>query len=216
MSMIPTLSASWPSHSIARAIFCRFNSETVITCAESWPRTLSVTLMTAKVIRRASPTRPSSPFFGNPIAQDGACSCGRCVPARPCRHRRPPQKMKPQPIKKPAMAAAVARRDFWCCQPNDSITMRQGDRYTAARGDRGKGRVERSVLIIRTLADDFRLHGRQAIEVRKTQPAAYLKIWALLVPKEMKVEKCPPSLGTVGPGANTRLLYSPRPIAPVR
>jgi len=26
---------------------------------------LSVTLMTAKVIRRASPTRPSSPFFGN-------------------------------------------------------------------------------------------------------------------------------------------------------
>src|SRR5262245_17087003 len=65
--MIPTLSASWPSHLIARAIFCRFNSETVITCAESSPRTLSVTLMTAKVIRRASPTRPSSPFFGNPI-----------------------------------------------------------------------------------------------------------------------------------------------------
>ena len=65
--MIPTLSASWPWHSIARAIFCRFNSETVITCAESSPRTLSVTLMTAKVIRRASPTRPSSPFFGNPI-----------------------------------------------------------------------------------------------------------------------------------------------------
>src|SRR5262245_32380685 len=45
--MIPTLSASWPSHSIARAIFCRFNSETVITCAERSPRTLSVTLMTA-------------------------------------------------------------------------------------------------------------------------------------------------------------------------
>jgi hypothetical protein len=65
--MIPTLSASWPSHSIARAIFCRFNSETVITCAERSPRTLSVTLMTAKVIRRASPTPPSSPFFGNPI-----------------------------------------------------------------------------------------------------------------------------------------------------
>ena len=41
------------------------------------------------------------------------------------------------------------------------------------------------------LADDFRLHGRQAIEVRKTQPAAYLKIWALLVPKEMKVENVP-------------------------
>src|SRR5262249_15805669 len=67
VSMIPTLSASWPSHSIARAIFCRFNSETVITCAERSPRTLSVTLMTAKVIRRASPTLPSSPFFGNPV-----------------------------------------------------------------------------------------------------------------------------------------------------
>src|SRR6266481_2758919 len=65
--MIPALSASWPSHSIARAIFCRFNSETVITCAERSPRTLSVMLMTAKVIRRASPTLPSSPFFGNPI-----------------------------------------------------------------------------------------------------------------------------------------------------
>jgi len=33
------------------------------------------------------------------------------------------------------------------------------------------------------------LHGRQAIEkVRKTQPAAYMKICALLVPREMMVE----------------------------
>ncbi len=39
------------------------------------------------------------------------------------------------------------------------------------------------------MADDFRLHGRQAIEkVRKTQPAAYLKVCALLVPREHKVE----------------------------
>jgi hypothetical protein len=46
-----------------------------------------------------------------------------------------------------------------------------------------------SADFIRTLADDFRLHGRQAIEkVRKTQPAAYLKICALLVPREMKLE----------------------------
>jgi hypothetical protein len=46
-----------------------------------------------------------------------------------------------------------------------------------------------SADFIRTLADDFRLHGRQAIEkVRKTQPAAYMKICALLVPREMKVE----------------------------
>jgi Ni,Fe-hydrogenase maturation factor len=46
-----------------------------------------------------------------------------------------------------------------------------------------------SADFIRTLADDFRLHGRQAIEkVRKQQPAAYMKICALLVPREMKVE----------------------------
>jgi DNA polymerase III delta subunit len=46
-----------------------------------------------------------------------------------------------------------------------------------------------SADFIRTLADDFRLHGRQAIEkVRKQQPAAYMKICALLVPREMKIE----------------------------
>ena len=39
------------------------------------------------------------------------------------------------------------------------------------------------------LAADFRKHGAAAIEkVRKTQPAAYMKICALLVPREMKVE----------------------------
>jgi ketopantoate hydroxymethyltransferase len=46
-----------------------------------------------------------------------------------------------------------------------------------------------SADFIRTLADDFRLHGRQAVEkVRKT-PAAYLKVCALLVPREMKLEQ---------------------------
>src|SRR5262249_5409219 len=46
-----------------------------------------------------------------------------------------------------------------------------------------------SADFIRTLADDFRLNGRQAIEkVRKTQPAAYMKICALLVPREMQIE----------------------------
>ena len=39
------------------------------------------------------------------------------------------------------------------------------------------------------LAADFKKHGAAAIEkVRKQQPAAYLKICALLVPREMKVE----------------------------
>jgi len=39
------------------------------------------------------------------------------------------------------------------------------------------------------LAADFKKHGAAAIEkVRKTQPAAYLKICAFLVPREMKLE----------------------------
>ena len=39
------------------------------------------------------------------------------------------------------------------------------------------------------LAADFKKHGAGAIEkVRKTQPAAYMKICALLVPREMQIE----------------------------
>src|SRR5262252_8742455 len=39
------------------------------------------------------------------------------------------------------------------------------------------------------LAAEFKKHGAAAIEkVRKTQPAAYMKICALLVPREMKLE----------------------------
>ena len=38
-------------------------------------------------------------------------------------------------------------------------------------------------------AADFKKHGAAAIEkVRKTQPAAYMKICALLVPREMQIE----------------------------
>ena len=39
------------------------------------------------------------------------------------------------------------------------------------------------------LAADFKRHGPEAIaKVRKYQPAAYMKICALLVPREMKLE----------------------------
>jgi len=39
------------------------------------------------------------------------------------------------------------------------------------------------------LAADFKQHGASAIEkVRKQQPAAYMKICALLVPREMRLE----------------------------
>ena len=42
---------------------------------------------------------------------------------------------------------------------------------------------------LEALAEDFRQGGPEAIaKVRKTQPAAYMKICALLVPREMKSE----------------------------
>ena len=42
--------------------------------------------------------------------------------------------------------------------------------------------------VICALLRDFRKHGEKAVaQVRRTQPAAYLKILALLVPREMKV-----------------------------
>jgi hypothetical protein len=43
--------------------------------------------------------------------------------------------------------------------------------------------------VICALLRDFRKHGEKAVaEVRRTQPAAYLKVLALLVPREHKVE----------------------------
>src|SRR5262249_41145375 len=43
--------------------------------------------------------------------------------------------------------------------------------------------------VICALLRDFRQHGQEAVaRVRRTQPAAYLKILALLVPREHKVE----------------------------
>jgi len=46
-----------------------------------------------------------------------------------------------------------------------------------------------SEAVICALLRDFSKHGEKAIaKVRRTQPAAYLKILALLVPREMKLE----------------------------
>jgi hypothetical protein len=46
-----------------------------------------------------------------------------------------------------------------------------------------------SEAVICALLRDFREHGQRAIEkVRQTQPGAYLKVLALLVPREHKVE----------------------------
>jgi hypothetical protein len=49
--------------------------------------------------------------------------------------------------------------------------------------------------VICALLRDFSKHGEKAIaKVRRTQPAAYLKILALLVPCEHKVEHSNPPL----------------------
>jgi hypothetical protein len=50
--------------------------------------------------------------------------------------------------------------------------------------------------VICALLRDFRQHGQKAVaRVRQTQPAAYLKILALLVPREHKVEHSNPLKG---------------------
>jgi Family of unknown function (DUF5681) len=57
------------------------------------------------------------------------------------------------------------------------------------RGSRNKLSEE----VICALLRDFRQHGQKAVaRVRRTQPAAYLKILALLVPREHKVEHSNP------------------------
>jgi len=57
----------------------------------------------------------------------------------------------------------------------------------------GRTRGSRNALseeVICALLRDFRQHGQEAVaRVRRTQPAAYLKILALLVPREHKVEQ---------------------------
>jgi hypothetical protein len=56
----------------------------------------------------------------------------------------------------------------------------------------GRLRGSRNALseeVICALLRDFRKHGEKAVaRVRRTQPAAYLKILALLVPRELQVE----------------------------
>jgi hypothetical protein len=60
----------------------------------------------------------------------------------------------------------------------------------------GRLRGSRNALteeVICALLRDFRKHGEKAVaQVRRTQPAAYLKILALLVPREHKVQHSNP------------------------
>ena len=62
---------------------------------------------------------------------------------------------------------------------------RSGNPVGRAHGSRNKLTEE----VICALLRDFRQHGQKAVaRVRQTQPAAYLKILALLCPREHKVE----------------------------
>jgi hypothetical protein len=62
----------------------------------------------------------------------------------------------------------------------------KGNRAGRLRGSRNKLSEE----VICALLRDFRQHGQKAVaQVRRTQPAAYLKILALLIPREHKVER---------------------------
>ena len=55
---------------------------------------------------------------------------------------------------------------------------------------------------------DFREHGQKAIaKVRRTQPAAYLKVLALLVPREHKVEHSNPIKGLTDEQLETTIRY---------
>ena len=66
---------------------------------------------------------------------------------------------------------------------------RSGNPAGRLRGSRNKLSEE----VICALLRDFREHGQKAIaKVRRTQPAAYLKVLALLIPREHKVEHSNP------------------------
>ena len=65
------------------------------------------------------------------------------------------------------------------------LDLRHGNPAGRLRGSRNRLSEE----VICALLRDFREHGQKAIaKVRRTQPAAYLKVLALLVPREHKVE----------------------------
>ena len=69
-------------------------------------------------------------------------------------------------------------------QPGES-----GNPAGRLRGSRNK----LSEAVISALLRDFSKHGEKAIaDVRRTQPAAYLKVLALLVPREHKLEHTNP------------------------
>jgi Family of unknown function (DUF5681) len=79
-----------------------------------------------------------------------------------------------------------------------------GNPVGRTRGSRNKLTEE----VICALLRDFRQHGQKAVaRVRQTQPAAYLKILALLVPREHKVEHSNPLKGLTDEQLETMIEY---------
>ena len=78
--------------------------------------------------------------------------------------------------------------------PNQVIERKPNGQFEKGSSGNLGGNAQRTRHIfnkafLEALANDFREGGPQAIaKVRKYQPAAYMKICALLVPREMKVE----------------------------
>jgi hypothetical protein len=85
-------------------------------------------------------------------------------------------------------AAPIAKQCAHACLlHNDDVGFAAllGNPAGRLRGSRNKLSEE----VICALLRDFRQHGQKAVaRVRQTQPAAYLKVLALLVPREHKVE----------------------------
>ena len=74
------------------------------------------------------------------------------------------------------------QRVAWQATSNDENSGNPGGSLEATRRSFNKD-------FLLALAADFKKHGAAAIEkVRRQQPAAYIKICALLVPRETKVE----------------------------
>ena len=72
---------------------------------------------------------------------------------------------------------------------NGRINGRFARVFSGNPGDHRRLRAERSTGLSLDLAEDWQQHGREVFKrFRRESPAAYLKVCAMLVPREMKVE----------------------------
>jgi hypothetical protein len=94
----------------------------------------------------------------------------------------------------PPQIAESSVLSYGCSTSARRITLMPTNRWQPGVSGNPAGRLrgsrnKLSEEVICALLRDFRQHGQKAVaRVRRTQPAAYLKILALLVPREHKVE----------------------------